>query len=167
MRVRAFFNRHPAATALVVLVLTALAVASVVNQLRPQEEMRFIPPKDFYTVDDGQTWFTDDIDKITPFDHAGKPAVLVRLFTCDGGKTRFVGYLEKLPDGALEKFRAARRLPADAVPEADDVAAMVGSLVKRKGEADWVPSSDPQRYAQVTQVHCPDGGGVPDRVQPE
>ena len=38
MRVRPFLNRHPAATVGVVLVLVALAVASIVYQLRPQSE---------------------------------------------------------------------------------------------------------------------------------
>jgi hypothetical protein len=164
MRVRAFLNRHPAATAAVVLVLTGVAVASVVYQLRPQSETPALPPKDFYTADDGESWFTDEMDKITPFDHGGKPAVQVHLFTCDGGKTQFVGYLEKLPDGALDTFRTRTHFPANAVPEADDVAEIVGSLVKRKGETEWVPSTDPARFQQVTQVHCPDGDGKPARV---
>ena len=164
MRIRAFLNRHPVATAAVVLVLTALAVASVVYPLRPQRETSVIPRKDFYTVDDGETWFTDDVDKITPFDHGGKPAVLVHLFTCDGGKRKFVGYLEKLPDGALQTFRERTHIPANSVPESDDVAGIVGNLVKRKGETEWVPSTDRARFQAITEVRCPDGGGRPTPV---
>ena len=167
MRLRAFLNKHPAATIAVTLVLTAIAVFLIILQLRPDDEAVFVPRKDFYSVDDGETWFVDDIDKITPFDHDGKPAVLVRLFTCDGGKTKFVGYLEKLPDGALEKYRASRSLPANSVPEADDVAEMVGNLAKRKGETEWVPSSDRERFQQIMQVHCPGGNGEPERVRAE
>jgi len=167
MPLRAFLNRHPVATVGVVVVLIALAVVSIVYQLRPPSDVALGPRKDFYTVDDGETWFVDDIDKITPFDHDGKPAVLVHLFTCDGGKARFVGYLEKLPDGAVEKYRARMNFPASATPEADDVAEMVGSLVKRKGEMEWVASIDRERFEQITQVHCPGGTGEPERVRAE
>jgi len=167
MRVRPFLNRHPAATVGVVLVLVALAVASIIYQLRPVSEIGFIPRKDFYSDDDGQTWFVDDVDKITPFEHGGKPAVLVRLFTCDGGRTKFVGYLERLPDGAVEKYRERLHLPSDAVPEADEVAEVAGSLVKRKGDPEWVPSSDGLKYAQIVRVYCPDEKGELERVRPE
>jgi hypothetical protein len=167
MSVRAILNRHPVLTVGVVLLLTALAVASIVYQLRPTSEVSLIPLKDFYSVDDGETWFADDVNKITPFDHGGKPAVQVHLFTCDGGKTRFVGYLEKLPDGALEAYRSRMHVSAADVPESDEVAEVVGSLVKRKGEAEWVPSSDSERFGQIKLVRCPDGRGELEAVRPE
>ena len=157
MRVRPLLNRHPAATVAVVLVFTALAVASIVLQMRPSGELSVLPRKEFYTADDGETWFVDEVDKITPFDHGGRPAVLLHLYTCDGGKTQFVGYLERLPDGAADQYRSRTRLPATAVPESDDVAALVGSLVKRKGDAEWVSSGDKERYQQIVSVRCPDG----------
>src|SRR5205814_8476268 len=138
--------RRPAATVAVVVLLTALAVASIVLQLRPPGELPVVSPKDFYTTDDGDTWFVDDNDKITPFDHDGRPAVLVHLFTCDGGNTKFVGYLERLPDGAVEKFRSHVQTPARFVPEADAVAALVGTLAKRKGDTGCVSSDSRQRY---------------------
>ena len=161
MHVRAFLNRHPVATVAVVGVLTALAVASIVIQSRPASEISLIPRKDFYTDDDGATWFADDVDKLTPFDHGGRPAVLAHVFTCDGGRTKFVGYLERLPDGAADAFRAKMHLPANSVPESDDVAEVIGSLVKHKGDGDWVASSDAGRFKEITRVHCPDGGAAP------
>ena len=48
----------------------------------------------FFTTDDGKTWFADDAAKFPPFDKDGKPAYSAILFTCDGGKTQFVGYLQ-------------------------------------------------------------------------
>ena len=161
---RTFLNRHPAATVAVVLVLAGLAVASIVYQLRPAREVGSVPARDFYTVDDGETWFVDDADKLTPFDRAGKPAVLVHLYTCDGGRNPFVGYLERLPDGALDVFRARTHFPADRTPEADDVAEVAGSLVKRKGDADWVSSTDFEHFQQITTVRCPAGGAPLQRV---
>ena len=166
MSARAFLNRRPAVTVGVVAVLTALAVAFIVYQLRPESEGPPVRLKDFYTVDDGETWFADDVNKVTPFDHGGKPAVLIRLFTCDGGKTRFVGYLEKLPDGAVDAYRSRMHVSAGDVPEADEVAQVVGSLVKRKGDAQWVPSSDGERFGQIKGVRCPDGKGDLEVVRP-
>jgi hypothetical protein len=37
----------------------------------------------FYTTDDGKTWFTDDAERLPPFDHGGKQAVRLYLFSCD------------------------------------------------------------------------------------
>jgi hypothetical protein len=167
MRLRALLNRHPALTSAAALVLAALAAALIAYQLRPDVEVATGPPKDFYTVDDGATWFVGEFNKVTPFDHDGRPAVLARVFTCDGGKTRFVGYLEKLPEGAAEKYRAAHGVPAVEDPEADDVEEMTGRLVKRKGETEWVSSRDRQRSEEIMQVRCPAGGGEPQRVLPE
>jgi hypothetical protein len=166
MSARVFLNRHPVLTVVLVLVLTALAVTSIVYQLRPESEISQIPLRDYYTVDDGETWFVDEVNKATPFDHGGKPAVGARLFTCDGGKTRFVGYLEKLPDGAVDAYRSRMHVSAADVPEADEVAAVIGSLVKRKGDAQWVPSSDAERFAEIERVRCPDGKGEPEPVRP-
>lgn len=163
MGVREFLNRHRLAAALLALLLFAVGGVCIALQLRPTSELWVVPTKDFYTVDGGETWFTDRIDRITPFDHGGKPAVLVHLFSCDGGKTRFVGYLEKLPDHALEQYRASHQGRGDTNPEADDVAGWVGRLVKKKGDKEWVAVSDP-RYLDVVQVHCPDGSIVPERV---
>ena len=54
--------------------------------------------------DDG-SWFADKAERVPPFDHHGQPAVRLHLFSCDGGKTTFVGYLEKLPEDVLQHYR--------------------------------------------------------------
>ena len=48
------------------------------------------------TVDDGATYFPDDANKIPPFTKDGKEAVRARVFSCDGGKTKYVAYLERI-----------------------------------------------------------------------
>ena len=67
MGVRSFLNRHPAATVSVVVLLTALAVASIVLQLRPSGELPLVPPKDVYTTDDG-----DNTEHEFADDHSGQ-----------------------------------------------------------------------------------------------
>lgn len=165
MDLRTLIDRRRRAVIVAALVAVAVAAYFVARQFRTVSELSVIPIRDFYSVDDGQSWFLDKIDRITPFDHDGKPAVLVHLFTCDGGKTRFVGYLERLPEHALELYRATYQGAVNPNPEADDIAVTVGRLVKRKGDKEWVPASDP-RYLDVVQVDCPDGG-IPERVLAE
>lgn len=159
-RLRRAINRHPVPTAAVVLAAVAaavwLAARDELDRRRPPEEPA--EARAFYTDDDGETWFADDGERITPFDHGGRPAVIAHVYSCDGGKTRFVGYLEKLPDDARQRFAAATSRPADGI-DPDEVGAVVGTLVKRKGDAEWVNSSQREQYRQVTEVHCPDGGG--------
>ena len=46
------------------------------------------PGSAFYTTDDGATLFTDGADRLPPFDHDGKAAVMAAVFSCDNGKHR-------------------------------------------------------------------------------
>ena len=124
------------------------------------------PTRAWYTVDDGATWFEDDAERIPPFDHEGKPAVRLHLYTCDNGKTMFVGYLQKLPDQTLQKYRDKGIDPATI--DDDVLAAENGWLYKRRGDMEWVSNIDPsQSYRDVLAVRCPDGKGSPAEVFPK
>src|SRR5690242_16978179 len=94
--IRETTNQHPAiATAVIaVLILGALGVgvwqfATSSNASGPTAGDKLL----FFSDDDGKTWFTDDRTKLAPFDHNGKKAYQAMVFTCDGGKTKFVAYL--------------------------------------------------------------------------
>ena len=108
----------------------------------------------FYTADDGKTYFTDDAARVPPFFKDGKLAVRAQVFTCDGGKTSFVGYVEMYsPENkqALEKALETGRPPEPGK------LGMV--LVKKPGGNVWVALS-PQTvvaYQAIVQVKCPDG----------
>jgi hypothetical protein len=112
--------------------------------------------KAFFTVDDGKTWFPDSRDKLPPFDHGGKPAYLVYVWTCDGGKTTFASHLlrytPELHQKLLESQHNGGRNPPDSV-ERDE-----GTEVKLPGTGDtgWVKLTD-RRADEVTTPHFKSG----------
>src|SRR4051812_38658926 len=62
----------------------------------------------YFSNDDGATWFADDAKKVAPFDKDGRPAYLAHVFTCDGGKTKFVLYLERYSTAAKKMIDGDR-----------------------------------------------------------
>ncbi len=112
--------------------------------------------REFFTDDDGATWFADDGTKVAPFDHNGKPAVLARVFETKGGK-QFVGYLMKFSDEARKKIVEAQtthRLTGGASAATEPV--FDGLLVKRPHQTQWISDSDPNARA-VKIFAGPDG----------
>jgi hypothetical protein len=121
----------------------------------------------WYSVDNGATWFQDSAERIPPFEHEGKQAVRLHLYSCDDGKTTFVGYLQKLPEEVFKKYRDKGIDPAKV--DDDELAADSGWLVKRPADTDWVSSKGGgQAYQAVTVVHSPNGQpGTPVEVFPK
>lgn len=115
----------------------------------------------FATVDDGQTTFETDVTNLPPFEYKGKTAYRVWMFTKDGGKTRFPGYLERLTPEAkkrADEYYAARKTnpsgPRSAPYGPGD------TEVKKPGAGNpWVKATSPEGM-QVTSVRAPDGGEV-------
>lgn len=117
------------------------------------------PPRAYYTTDDGKTLFADDAERLPPFDHGGKQAVRAHVFSCDGGKARFVGYLERLPEEAITTLHAEGQDPQKM--DDDDIAGRFGWAAKRPGDKEWVNSiKDAAAYKRVTNVTCPEGHQV-------
>jgi len=63
----------------------------------------------YYTDDDGSTTFTAAANLLPPFDHNGKQAVRAVMYSCDGGKSKFVAYLERYTVPAKQQIEAARQ----------------------------------------------------------
>lgn len=110
----------------------------------------------WFSDDDGKTWFADDRTKIAPFDHNGKQAVRAYVYTCDGGKTKFVGWLERYTPAAKKQLEDVRAQSGGVMPL--EVEARTGVQVKKPGtgEKGWVSQSDP-RAVEILEVKCPDG----------
>lgn len=115
-------------------------------------------PLAFFSDDDGQTYFEDSVFRIAPFDRGGREAVRARVFTADGGRTRFVGYLEKYAPEARARFSA---IEGDVPRQLDLVEQLRGGgvVVKKPGQSEWVPGDSPQAAA-VRKVIGPGGAPV-------
>lgn len=112
----------------------------------------------WYTVDDGKTWFRAESTKLSPFDHEGKRAYRCYVFTCDGGRTKFVSHLERLPPDVLKKLTSG----------GFDPMANTGVEVKDPGTGDtgWVRAADP-KAADIMTPRCPtDPGKLGEPVYP-
>ncbi len=121
---------------------------------------------EFFSDDDGATWFADDGTKLPPFDHGGKMAVLAKVYQSKDGR-QFVGYLMKYAPEARQKIAEAQithQLHGGTV-------AMKGVeptvlLVKKPGDKDWVPLNDPAGR-KVKEITAPDGSREISIVRPE
>jgi hypothetical protein len=110
----------------------------------------------WYTVDDGKTWFADALGRLTPFDHDGRPACRCYLYCCDGGATKFVGYLERYTPESKQKLEDL--INANKAPEPDAIEELMkyGVEVAQPGSRTWIKAIDP-RAQSIRMPKCPDG----------
>jgi hypothetical protein len=134
--------------------VAGVVVAIVVVVLTTRKATVVAPARAFYTTDEGATLFEDALDKAVPFDHDGAQAVLARVFSCDEGKTKFVGYLERMPE-KVKKPPGERDTGRDI--------RVTGSVIRppNSPKAKWVPKALPEGMAITAAVKCPDGSDRP------
>lgn len=123
--------------------------------------------KAFFTIDDGKTFFIDDASKIPPFKKDNKDAFRAHVFTCDGGKTKFVGYMEAYApqDKKLMEDTIAGKAPPQPYPGYTGQA-----MVKAPGVGAFIPlmPGTTEQYAKIVQVTCKENpSAIPERVYPE
>jgi hypothetical protein len=142
--IRETLNQKPAITTAATLIIIAAALAVIVYQSWESDGgHQAMPTKAWFTIDDGKTWFVDDISKPSPYEYNGKAVYRVFVFTCDGGKTTFAAYLQRgNPDGADAQVKA---------PLSSD--------------ADWIKRDDP-KAATLLEPKCKGSDQVAVAVQP-
>ena len=171
-------------------VFIVVAVASVAWQLMSMNrDTRNVVPDDFFTIDDGQTFFTAKSSNLPPFEYKGKLAVRAAVYECDG--KRFVAYMERFtpearvammgaevgPDptkkvqpkpGQSPEAAARASQPRGQSAAASREAMMNGRELKRPGEKEWVRTTNRQKVAEIqNNISCPAGGkGKPIAVAP-
>jgi hypothetical protein len=149
MAIRNQLNQRPGVAAGIGLACVVLAVGAILLERRDAQATNGYS-RAYFTVDDGATLFTDDINKEPPFDHDGKPAVRAMVFTCDGGKTQFVQYLQKIgSSGKAYAYAGA--------------ANAVSLLVKKPGSSNWISLADPKAASVCTSTNS---SGRPEQVLP-
>ena len=123
----------------------------------------------YYTVDDGASFFEAPADLVPPFEHHGKTAVRAAVFTCDGGTTKFVGYLERYPATAKQQIEAAQQALKGGDQQVSPPAAAFAQVeVKKPGAGGkWVARSAGAAAAEILHVRPPPGtAGTPEPVTP-
>jgi hypothetical protein len=160
MGVIAAIQERPRATIGVLVAIIAVAIVMAFASAKKEHHNVDVPSGAWFTTDDGKTLFTEHAGKLPPFDHDGKPAYRAYVYTCDGGQTRFVAFLERYtPDArrTLEEQRQSKMPPELGVI---DRLMTQGREVKRPGEATWVNSADPKAKS-IRKPVCP---GAPDKA---
>jgi hypothetical protein len=135
---------------LILVALVAIVGESVGSRGRPPG----VSTRAYYTTEDQLTGqaaldalFVDDVNRVPPFDHNGKPAYLAIVYHCNGGRTRWVNSLKRWKDKVRPKIEA---LVADAVSKGAtykvDTADLEanGMEVKLPGPGEWTSYSDPK-----------------------
>ncbi len=154
MGIRETLNKNPAITTGGTVGIILIALVFIVMQIFGGPGRPRIPTDGYYTVDDGATLFTDKLNKVTPFDYNGQPAVRAIAYTADNGAHHWVQYLEKYTDDMVKKLSAATT-NGIVDPFAMQDAEFNGSLVKKPGSGDWVPSTSP-KYRDIVEPTIPD-----------
>ncbi len=166
MGVRETLNKQPAITTGATIGIIVIALGFIIWQVVGGGNHIRIPTKAYYTVDDGATYFKDDINLIAPFDHDGKQAVKADVFKCPSGG-EFVGYLERYTPDAKKIIEDSRNHPnTDDFGKAAE-ASQRGLEVKAPstGDQGWVKTYLPAATKVVT-IHCPDGSQQAEPVLP-
>jgi hypothetical protein len=152
--VRETLNKKPSITTGATIGIILLALIFIIYQVSGSGGPH-APTKAFYTVDDGATWFLDDIKLIPPFDHDGKPAVKANVYKC--GSKEFVGYLEEYIPDAKKQLESAKSA-GGGNPELMAQLLVSGRALKAPGTGDkgWIRITSPAAD-RLTIVQCPDG----------
>ncbi len=164
MGIRESLNKRPVVATAIGGSVIVLAAVLMAFQLMQRPESDLASARSFYTVDDGKTWFSDGADKLPPFTHEGKTAYRCYVFTCDGGKTKFVSHLERYtPQGKLQAEQRIKQ-GKTALPMMKRLSAG-GLEIKKPGSGDsgWVMEGDAMT-AEITMPKCPNGST--ENIQP-
>ena len=110
----------------------------------------------WYTADDGKTWFADTRGKLTPFDHHGDPTYRCYVYSCNDGKTMFVGYLERFTPESTQQLQAIMTAKTPPPPDVIEQLSTAGVEIALPNTQDWIKATD-RRAASVRNPKCPDG----------
>lgn len=156
MGLRESLNKKPALSASLAGVVVLAILYILWKQVAGGGDPRLGSGKAFYSVDDGQSYFAYDSSNIAPFDYEGKTAVQALVYSADGGKTRFVGYLQRFTPAGKQKMIEKRKQieQTKGLPSLDQDL-LANTEVKRPGDRTWVKLSDLPNSAKVTAVVDP------------
>jgi hypothetical protein len=161
--IREKINQNPRQTTIVTAAIVLVAILFILWQACSggPGSSGYVSSKAFFSTDDGKTFFVDSSSNIPPFMKDGKMAVRAQVFTCDDGKTKFVGYLEMYtPQEKAMLEQMAKGGNKGGTPMYAGYGGQ--AMVKQPGAPPqmWIPLA-PQTtvaYQTVVQPKCPGGG---------
>jgi len=162
MSVREKINSHPVWAAVMTVIIVS-GIVYVMLQMSGVGVAAKLSNRAFFTTDDSSpaaakaALFADSADNLPPFQKNGKTAYLACVFSCDGGKTTWVGYLLRYTPQGLEQIRAATTNTNPSQGLAKFKIGMQGTQVKRPGDGQWTDFNNSSRSVSITDVRCPDG----------
>ncbi len=160
MGIRETLNKNPGLTTGATAGIIILALVFIIYQINGGGTPG-IATEAFYTIDDGKTWFADDVNKVPPFDKDGKQASRVYVYKCADGK-EFVSHLERYTAEGKKAMEASMKADGGSPILMEDVM-MNGLEVKEPGTdavKGWVKQSDAARAARIMELKCADGNNA-------
>lgn len=135
MGIREFINKRKRTTFIAIAVVVALAV--IVGLRSNQSPIGRIESA-FYVHDGSTEFFVDDVDRIYPFDHNGKPAYRAYVYRGADGKP-FVAYIARFTDAAKARMEELKKL--DTQEAAGELAQLRSTAIEVRKHAggNWVP----------------------------
>ena len=155
-------HRKWANGAAIVMILAAITLIVINSRSDGIPQVKYA----FYSDDDGQSYFRDDVSKDFPFDHDGKQAYRAYVFQIGGGKP-FVGYLERINDKAIAKL-----LPLQSQPQTPelvtqmDLVRTTGLEARAPGSTRWLSEGSPAFRKMVDGLKGLDGSSAIAGVMP-
>lgn len=153
MGARETINKNPA----IVVGGFAITVLIAVAVMYLQSRKPAIQTRGYFSIDDGNSWFADDIDKNPPYLVNGKEAVKAWVISCNG-KT-YVSVLEKYSPSYKQSMdrSVAEKKAGKAGPAPMDNPS--NHLFKKPGDKAWLTGFDSgPLLSQATQ--CSDGSNA-------
>jgi hypothetical protein len=154
MAIRETLNKNPAIAVSVVVVALAAGVWYALSQIHNK------PGKlEFYTADDGKTWFADEANKIVPYQKDGQDVVLAEVFQTPTHPP-YVIYMRRLDAAslALVKSTYPNLQPGDPLPDIHIKGIPVRMEVKKPGDAKWRDiEANPVELGKYISLNSSDG----------
>jgi hypothetical protein len=162
MGIRETLSKRPALSTGVGAAIVVGMIVYTIHSLMPSD----VYSKAYFTIDDGQTLFTASINQRAPFDHHGQPAYRAWVFSCDGGKTTFVGFLERCTPQAITRLDALQPDYDAGKTHIPPTPTAAETEVKKPGPGNpWVSRANYQQAQKIVNVQCPDGSSGTPEVQ--
>src|SRR4051794_8789367 len=155
MGIRETINKRQRTTSGIVIALIALALGAAIWSQRSPASIR--AEKGYYSDEAGANIFVDDIDRVYPFDHDGKPAY--RAYVYQGADDKqFVSYIARYNDSTRAKLETLIQKKNDPSVAGDLAQARNSGIeVKKPGDSKWMPLFSPQGQATSSHPTLADG----------